>query len=139
MSNKKFLLRALQISSIFLLIFLMAIHLPEDHLIWRLFPFITALIAINYNRKKFQQPIIEDPVSHVRFDGEFILIGDHSIKRSEIRKVAIDSVKDRGYFSLPYNQISPGEIPEFIFPSSKFTSFRAHLQKEFDTNVEFIT
>ncbi|WP_444899214.1 hypothetical protein ACJJIX_09525 [Microbulbifer sp. VAAC004] len=139
MSTRQPYLKTLVFWSILLLTYVVTLYLPESEPFWKTILITTALIYLATNRKKFQQPIIEDPVSHVRFDGEFIFIGDHSIKRSEIRKVAIDSVKDRGYFSLPYNQISPGEIPEFIFPSSKFTSFRAHLQKEFDTNVEFIT
>ncbi|WP_444883588.1 hypothetical protein [Microbulbifer sp. PSTR4-B] len=139
MSTRQPYLKTLVFWSILLLTYVVTLYLPESEPFWKTILITTALIYLATNREKFQQPIIEDPVSYVRFDGEFILIGDHSIKRSEIRKVAVDSVKDRGYFSLPYNQISPGEIPEFTFPSSKITSFRAHLQKEFDTNVEFIT
>ncbi|WP_444887866.1 hypothetical protein [Microbulbifer sp. JMSA008] len=139
MSTRQPYLKTLVFWSILLLTYVVTLYLPESEPFWKTILITTALIYLATNRKKFQQPIIEDPVSYVRFDGEFIFIGDHSIKRSEIRKVAVDSVKDRGYFSLPYNQISPGEIPEFTFPSSKITSFRAHLQKKFDTNVEFIT
>lgn len=68
-----------------------------------------------------------------------MIIGDLSIKKSAIRKIAIDSVKDRGYFSLPYNQLSPGKIPEFVFPSNKVISFCEYLKQEFPSNVEFIT
>ncbi|WP_444938247.1 hypothetical protein [Microbulbifer sp. JMSA002] len=139
MSTRQPYLKTLVFWSILLLTYVVTLYLPESEPFWKTILITTALIYLATNREKFQQPIIEDPVSYVRFDGEFIFIGDHSIKRSEIRKVAVDSVKDRGYFSLPYNQISPGEIPEFTFPSSKIISFRAHLQKEFDTNVEFIT
>ncbi|QFT53284.1 hypothetical protein [Microbulbifer sp. THAF38] len=139
MSNKHIYLKGLLFWSILFSTYLVTLNFPATEFAWKLLLIFTALLYFCTNRDKFQRSIIDDPISYVRFDGEFMIIGDLSIKKSAIRKIAIDSVKDRGYFSLPYNQLSPGKIPEFVFPSNKVISFCEYLKQEFPSNVEFIT
>ncbi|GIC76905.1 hypothetical protein [Moritella sp. F3] len=56
-----------------------------------------------------------------------------------IRQVALDTVKNEGYFSLPLDQSLPGVVPEFIFPAAKIDELTYHLKKHLSDSVVFIT
>jgi hypothetical protein len=81
--------------------------------------------------------VIENPIAHIRFEGDMMLVGDLTFKAHSIHKVAIDVLDGVGYFSLPYNQISAGNILQFNFPVQKMSTLKEHLRQGL-SDVQFI-
>ncbi|MEQ2354956.1 hypothetical protein [Pseudoalteromonas piscicida] len=88
--------------------------------------------------RKYAALKVKDPVEFVKFNEDILLMGELKIPTSKIKKVALDIVGDDAYFSLPYNQISPGEIPSFVFPAVNIATFKSYLMDNL-SEIEFIT
>ncbi len=89
--------------------------------------------------EKVPENMVKQPINHIQFNNNEMKVGDTCcIKVASIRKVALSHDDLYGYFSLPYNPISPGVVPSFIFPPEKFAEVKAFLQHEL-SDVEFIT
>ncbi len=98
-----------------------------------------SLIFFSSPEKKPVINMIKQPLDHIQFNNNEMKIGDACcIKVARIRKVALSHDELCGYFSLPYNPISPGVVVNFIFPPDKFAEVKAFLQHELG-DVEFIT
>ena len=95
----------------------------------------TFLIAFN---RKNNPKYIDDPVSYIIFDDINMTIGSTTLPISSIRQVALDTVKNEGYFSLPLNQSSPGTVPAFIFPAVRIDELSTHLKNHLPDSVLFI-
>ncbi|MDC8830390.1 hypothetical protein [Alteromonas gilva] len=80
---------------------------------------------------------VDTPNDYVRFDAEMMHVGTTPIPLVKINKVALEVVDDDCYFSLPYNQISPGKCPAFVFPAHRLSKFEHHLQSHLQ-NIEII-
>jgi len=96
------------------------------------------IFCIAFNRKNNPQ-YIQNPVSYILFDSINMTIGTTVLPVSSIRKVALDTVKNEGYFSLPLNHFSSGVVPEFIFPAAKVDELTIYLKLHLPDSVEFIT
>ena len=83
--------------------------------------------------------IVKDPINHLSFKDNALNIGSDSVPVQQIRKVAIDTCGETSFFSLPCNQIKPGVVPAFEFPSEQFEAVKSHLKKELPKSVIFIS
>ncbi len=81
---------------------------------------------------------IENPVEYVYFKKGNLIMGELKIPIDNIKKIALDSVGDDAYFSLPYNQIASVGVPSFVFPVEKINAFKSHLSANMQ-EVEFVT
>lgn len=97
----------------------------------------SCVLFIVVNRH-FREAFIDDPVSYITFDGSHMIMGQATWPISAINQIALDAVKDEGYFSLPLNQYSPGVTAGFIFPATKIDDLRAHLKANLSDNLVFI-
>lgn len=97
-----------------------------------------ALFPGLFHRSSLIENKIDDPLAHVSFKNGCMFIGEVNLKVSDIRKVALDAVGQDAYFSLPYNQVKPGQIPNMIFAAGKMTEFKQHLKKNLPSDVVFI-
>lgn len=100
---------------------------------------LSAMVFVIGFSRRYRQQYIEDPVSYIAFDDINMSVGSVTFPISSIRQVALDTVKNEGYFSLPLNQSLPGVMPEFIFPAAKVDELTNHLKKNLPDSVEFIT
>jgi hypothetical protein len=80
---------------------------------------------------------VKDPMDYVKFSEGSVIIGEIKISTPKIKKVALDIVEGDVYFSLPYNQISAGVTPSFIFPSSEVATFKRYLTDNLN-EIEFV-
>ena len=81
---------------------------------------------------------IENPVEYVYFNKGNLLMGELKIPIVNIKKVALDSIGDDAYFSMPYNHIASVGVPSFVFPAEKIDIFKSHLIVNIQ-EVEFVT
>lgn len=81
---------------------------------------------------------IENPVEYVYFKKGNLIMGNIKIPIENIKKIALDSIGDDAYFSLPYNPITSVGAPSFLFPVEKINAFKNHLITNI-REVEFIT
>ncbi|EIE1275486.1 hypothetical protein RGL42_002694 [Vibrio parahaemolyticus] len=81
---------------------------------------------------------IENPVEYVYFNKGNLLMGELKIPIVNIKKVALDSIGDDAYFSMPYNHIASVGVPSFVFPAEKIDIFKSHLIANIQ-EVEFVT
>lgn len=81
---------------------------------------------------------VENPIDYVRFCEEYLYVGDLKVPISNIRKVALDSVGEYGYFSLPYNHIAPAGVPNFMFPAHSVSPFKQYLIDNLN-DIKFIS
>lgn len=80
-------------------------------------------------RSHLKPKLVDDPVAHIQFIDDQIVVGETSLPISKIRKVALDKDERYGYFSLPFNHIKPGVFPNFIFSPERFDSLNMHLKQ----------
>lgn len=80
-------------------------------------------------RSHAKPKLVDDPVAHIKFIDDQIVVGDTSLAISKIRKVALDKDDRCGYFSLPFNHIKPGVFPNFIFSPEQFDCLNEHLKR----------
>lgn len=80
---------------------------------------------------------VEDPIRYVRFIDGNICFGSTSVPIKNIRKLALEAVATKCYFSLPYNQTAPGKVPCVEFPIEKLEAFESYLLCQLP-NVEII-
>ena len=80
-------------------------------------------------RPHFKAKLVDNPVAHIQFIDDQIVVGDTSLAISKIRKVALDKDDRCGYFSLPFNHIKPGVFPNFIFSLEQFDCLNEHLKR----------
>lgn len=100
---------------------------------------LSAMVFVIGFSRLYRQQYIEDPVSYIAFDDINMSVGSATFPITSIRQVALDTVKNEGYFSLPLNHSSPGVVPEFIFPAVKIDALTNYLKKHLPDSVEFIT
>lgn len=81
---------------------------------------------------------IENPVEYVYFKKGNLIMGEVRIPIENIKKIALDSVDEDAYFSLPYNHIASVGVPSFMFPVEKIDAFKNHLRSNIQ-EVEFVT
>ncbi len=81
---------------------------------------------------------IENPIEYVDFNKGNLLMGELKIPIVNIKKVALDSIGDDAYFSMPYNHIASVGVPSFVFPAEKIDIFKSHLIANIQ-EVEFVT
>ena len=73
---------------------------------------------------------VKDPVNYVTFNDGHIQFGSASIPIHKVTRVALETIREHCYFSLPYNPTTPGNPPGFVFPASKVAEFKHYLQAE---------
>jgi hypothetical protein len=98
---------------------------------WLTFSIITytgllPLIMINYNEELMQSKV-DDAVAHFTVTGDKVVIGDDQVPIVKVKRVAIEVVDDYGYCSLPFNHMSPGVVPSFIFPKEQYEDLKKHV------------
>jgi hypothetical protein len=100
--------------------------------------YVSTAVAPIIAARHSNQPFIDDPVSYITFDGTNMIMGSTTLPISAIKQVALDTVNNEGYFSLPLHHYSPGVIPGFIFPAIKKEVLKTHLQSNLSKRVIFI-
>lgn len=99
---------------------------------------LSAMVFFIVFSRRYRQQYIEDPVLYIVFDDINMSVGLATLPITSIRQVALDTVKNEGYFSLPLNHSLPGVVPEFIFPAAKIDELTNHLKKNLPDSVVFI-
>lgn len=107
-------------------------------LVWLLALSNLALFPSLFYRSNLLENKVDDPLDYVSFDKEYMYVGKEKLKVADIRKVALEAVGQVAYFSLPYNQVKPGHIPNMIFAADKMAEFKQYMKRHLASNVVFI-
>ncbi|GHG06357.1 hypothetical protein [Thalassotalea marina] len=130
-----FLLWLLSICSYLLFVFITDSKLE---MVWLLAISNIAIFPSLFKRSKLPENRVVEPKNHVRFIKGDMYIGDAKVRVSEVRKVALETVEQDAYFSLPYNHVKLGEIPNMVFSADKAQEFKAYLKTHLSNDVVFI-
>ncbi|WP_017218359.1 hypothetical protein [Pseudoalteromonas sp. NJ631] len=133
-SNKKLFL----VWTACILIYLVYVGATESSFSILVISGLTNICLLPLILRKHAPLTVKDPIEYVKFNEVVLLMGELKIPTSKIKKVALDVLGEDAYFSLPYNQISPGQIPSFVFPAVKIATFKSYLMDNL-SEIEFIT
>ena len=97
-----------------------------------------ALLPGIFHRSTLLENKIDDPLAYVSIAQDHMYIGNDKFKLTDIRKVALEAVGQDAYFSLPYNQIKPGQTPNMVFPANRVAEFEQYLRNHLTHDVVFI-
>lgn len=98
---------------------------------WLTFSIITntgllPLMMINHSEEVMNSKV-GDAVAHFTVTDDKVIIGDDQLPIDKVKRVAIEVVDNYGYCSLPFNHMSPGVVPSFIFPKHQHEALKQHV------------
>ena len=97
-----------------------------------------ALLPSLFDGSAYQERKIDEPQDYVTFKQGNMYIGDAVLPIANVRKVALERVEQDAYFSLPYNHVKSGDIPNMIFSANKIQAFEQYLKANLASDVVFI-
>lgn len=98
---------------------------------WLTFSIITntgllPLLMINHSEEQMNSKV-DDAIAHFTVADDKVIIGDNQVPITKVKRVAIEVVDNYGYCSLPFNHMSPGVVPSFIFPKEQYEALKQHV------------